>query len=350
MARQHPHHRLVVAPMMKRTFPAYRQLLRRITRHTLLVTEMINVRALHHGDRDKILPRAGDGPVSVQLGGSDPVVLGPVTRWAIEQQGYDEVDLNCGCPSDRATDADVGACLMKTPDAVARAVEAMVAAVDVPVTVKCRIGTVDEPDQITDGATADADWGDHEARVDDIEQLERFADLVTDAGAARVAVHARVAVLSGLDPSANRQVPPLRHAEVHELAQSRSDITWQCNGGVRTLADARAHLEDVDGVMVGRAAWDDPLLFAEADRLVFGDDQAPVPTAREVLTDVLPVWEAAGDGAIEYRNVESLAGLRYARPGASAWRHGLAQLRQRGGVVAADVLALWDEVADPAAA
>lgn len=343
MARQHPHHRLVVAPMMKRTFPAYRQLLRRLTRHTLLVTEMMNVRALHHGDRDRILPPATDGPVSVQLGGSDPVILGPVTRWAVEEQGYDEVDLNCGCPSDRATDADVGACLMKTPDAVARAVEAMVAAVDVPVTVKCRIGTVDEPLE---------EWHDHEAAVRDIEELERFADLVTAAGAARVAVHARVAVLSGLDPSANRQVPPLRHAEVHDLARSRSDITWQCNGGVRTLADARAHLDHVDGVMVGRAAWDDPLLFAEADRVVFGDDEAPVPSAREVMLDVLPVWEEEAEqpGAIEFRNLESLAGLRYARPGASAWRHGLAQLRQRGDVTAADVLALWDEVVSEVAA
>ena len=338
MARQHPHHRLVVAPMMKRTFPAYRQLLRRLTRHTLLVTEMVNVRALHHGDRDAILPVAQDGPVSVQLGGSDPALLGPVARWAVEERGYDEVDLNCGCPSDRATDSDVGACLMKTPDAVARAVEAMVSTVAVPVTVKCRIGTVDEPLD---------DWGDHEAAVEDIAALERFADLVTDAGAARVAVHARVAVLSGLDPRANRRVPPLRHDEVHDLAARRDDITWQCNGGVRTMGDVLGHLDHVDGVMVGRAAWDDPLLFAEADRVVFGDEDAVVADVRGVLEDVLPRWEVEGDrpGVIDLRNIEGLAGLRHGRPGAKAWRHGLSLLRQRGDVVAADVLDLWDEVA-----
>lgn len=337
MSAQHPHHRLVVAPMMKRTFPAYRQLLRRLTRHTLLVTEMISVRSLVHGAREVLLPMATDGPVSVQLGGSDPDSLAWAARWAVTERGYDEVDLNCGCPSDRATDADVGACLMRTPDAVARAVEAMASAVEVPVTVKCRIGTVDEPID---------DWGDHEAAVRDIEALEHFADLVTAAGAARVAVHARVAVLSGLDPRANRRVPPLRHDEVHDLARSRPDITWQCNGGMRTMVDVLAHLEHTDGVLVGRAAWDDPLLFADADRVVFGDDDAARPDVRDVLADVLPVWEAAGEepGAIDRRNLESLAGLRYGQPGAKQWRHGLAQLRQGGGVTTGDVLALWAEV------
>ena len=339
MGRQHPHHRLVVAPMMKRTFPAYRQLLRRLTRHTLLVTEMVNVRALVHGDREALLPVAADGPVSVQLGGSDPEALAWASKWAVQERGYDEVDLNCGCPSDRATDSDVGACLMRTPEAVARAVEAMASAVEVPVTVKCRIGTVDEPLD---------DWGDHEARVRDVEALERFADLVTCAGAARVAVHARVAVLAGLDPRANRRVPPLRHDEVHDLAAARPDITWQCNGGIRTMVDVLAHLDHTDGVMVGRAAWDDPLLFADADRVVFEDPDAPVEPAdvHDVLADVLPDWEASGEqpGAIDLRNLESLAGLRYGRRGARQWRHGLAQLRQRGAVSTADVLDLWDEV------
>jgi tRNA-dihydrouridine synthase A len=222
----------------------------------------------------------------------------------------------------------------------------MTASVDVPVTVKCRIGTVDEPLD---------DWGDHETAVEDIAMLERFADLVTDAGASRVAVHARVAVLSGLDPRANRRVPPLRHDEVHALARSRPDVTWQCNGGVRTLADVRDHLAHVDGVLVGRAAWDDPLLFADADRVVFEDGDARRPRVRDVLDDVLPRWEVEGDhpGVIDLRNVEGLAGLRHGRAGAKAWRHGLALLRQRGAVTSGDVLDLWDEVAagvaDPAA-
>lgn len=337
MTSRVPTHRLVVAPMMKRTFPAFRQLLRRLTRHTLLVTEMISVRSLVHGDREALLPIAEDGPVSVQLGGSDPASLAWAARWAVEDRGYDEVDLNCGCPSDRATDADVGACLMRTPETVARAVEAMVAAVDAPVTVKCRIGTADQPLE---------DWDDHETRVADIAGLDTFARLVTDAGAARVAVHARVAVLTGLDPRANRAVPPLRHDEVHALARSRPAVTWQCNGGVRDLDDALAHLAHVDGVMVGRAAWDDPMLFAAADRRVFGDDSRADPVARAVLEDVLPVWEATGErtGSIDLRSVESLAGLRHARPGAKAWRHGLAQLRQRGDVTAVDVLDLWRDV------
>lgn len=333
MAAAVPHHRLVVAPMMKRTFPAYRSLLRRLTRHTLLVTEMISVRSLVHGDREALLPIATDGPVSVQLGGSDPASLAAAARWSVRERGYDEVDLNCGCPSDRATDADVGACLMRDPGAVARAVEAMVAAVDVPVTVKCRIGTLDAPPD---------DWDDHEVRVRDLAGLDEFARMVTDAGADRVAVHARVAVLEGFDTRQNRSIPPLRHAEVHELARARPGVTWQCNGGVGDLDDALAHLAHVDGVLVGRAAWDDPMLFAAADRRVFGDDSRPDPTAREVLVDVLPRWEAGGGGTIELRNVEALAGMRHGRPGAKRWRAGLAALRQRGEVAADDVLSLWD--------
>jgi tRNA-dihydrouridine synthase A len=318
--------------MMKRTFPAHRQLLRRLTRHTLLVTEMVNVRALQHGDRDAVLPQAQDGPVSAQLGG---VELGPLVaaaRFAVDR-GYDEVDLNCGCPSDRATDSDVGACLMREPERVAEAVAAVVAAVEVPVTVKCRIGVVDRPVD---------DWGAHEATVRTIDDLARFVDLSTAAGAARVAVHARVAVLEGLDPRANRRVPPLRHDEVHELAATRPDVVWQCNGGVRTLDEVLDHLVHVDGVLVGRAAWDDPLLFAAADRVVFGDASRPDPGVREVLEDVLPRWEVEGDrpGAIDLRNLEGLAGLWHGRPGAKHFRHGLAELRARGDVTAGDVLAL----------
>ena len=246
------------------------------------------------------------------------------------------MDLNCGCPSDRATDSDVGACLMREPALVAESVAAVRGAVDVPVTVKCRIGVVDRVVE---------DWEAHEATVRTIDDLAAFVDAVTAAGAARVAVHARVAVLEGLDTRANRRVPPLRHDEVHDLARSRPDVTWQCNGGVRDLDDVLDHLDHVDGVLVGRAAWDDPLLFAAADRRVFGDDRRADPAVRDVLEDVLPRWEVEGDrpGAIDLRNLEGLAGLWHGRPGAKAWRHGLAGLRQRGGVSAADVLALLAE-------
>jgi len=332
-----PHHRLVVAPMMKRTFPAYRHLLRRVTRHTLLVTEMISVRALHHGERDLLLPVAEDGPVAAQLGGVDHALLVEAARFA-EAQGYAEVDINCGCPSDRATDADVGACLMREPERVAAAVAVVAAAVDVPVTVKCRIGVVDRPLE---------DWEAHEASVDDVAGLEHFAGLVTDAGAARVAVHARVAVLEGLDPRQNRQVPPLRHDDVHALARRRDDVVWQCNGGVRDLDEVLRHLEHVDGVLVGRAAWDDPMHLAEADRRVFGDTTAPVPDAADVVADGVASLAAGNGGVLDLRWVESLAGFWHGRPGARQWRHGLAQLRAGAGagVAPAEVLSLLDDVA-----
>jgi tRNA-dihydrouridine synthase A len=317
------HHRLVVAPMMKRTFPSYRHVLRRLSQHTLLATEMISVRSLLHGDRDALLPIAEDGPVSVQLGGADPSGLAWAARWAVQERGYDEVDLNCGCPSDRATDSDVGACLMKTPDAVARAVEAMTAAVDAPVTVKCRIGVVNEPLE---------DWDDHETAVRDIAALDEFATQVTSAGAARVAVHARIAVLDGFDTRQNRSIPPLRHDEVHALAASRPEVVWQCNGGVRTIDDVLAHLDHVSGVMVGRAAWDDPMQLSRADREVFGDLNAPVPTAEEVLRCALPTLADRNGGVLELRLVEGLAGLWHGRDGARAWRHGLAQLRHGRGI------------------
>ena len=337
MASIAPNHRLVVAPMMKRTFPAYRHLLRRVTRHTLLVTEMISVRALHHGERDLLLPPAEDGPVAAQLGGVDHALLVDAARFA-QAQGYAEVDINCGCPSDRATDADVGACLMREPERVAAAVAVVADAVDVPVTVKCRIGVVDRPLE---------DWEAHEASVDDVAGLEHFAALVTDAGAARVAVHARVAVLEGLDPRQNRSVPPLRHDEVHELARRRSDVVWQCNGGVRDLVDVLEHLQHVDGVLVGRAAWDDPMHLAEADRRVFGDAAAAVPSAADVIADGVASLAAGNGGVLDLRWVESLAGFWHGRPGARQWRHGLAQLRAGagGGVDPADVLALLDDVA-----
>jgi tRNA-dihydrouridine synthase A len=302
---------LAVAPMMGHTDPIMRGILRRLTRHTLLYTEMVTATAIVHGDDNALVPPAADGPVALQLGGSDATELTAAARIA-EQRGYDEVDLNVGCPSSRATGAVFGACLMRTPDVVAAALGAMRAAVSVPVTVKCRIGV------------------DHADRYDD---LVRFVDAVAPV-ADRVTVHARKAWLDGLSPRANRNTPPLRPADVHRLKRERPDVPVVVNGGVRTLDAAVAHLDHVDGVMIGRAAVDDPYLFAAADATVFGDDR-DVPSRGGLVMDTVAANSI--DGVVPPRVLDRLLGVFHGQRGARAWRRDLSALRERGGVTRADV-------------
>lgn len=247
--------------MMDRTDRWFRQLMRLISRRTWLYTEMVTANAILHGDRDRLLAYdAAEHPVALQLGGDEPDKLAQAARIGAEL-GYDEINLNVGCPSDRVQRGSFGACLMLRPERVAECVSAMQAVVDVPVTVKHRIGV-----------------DDHDA----YEDMLRFVDVVSAAGCRVFSVHARKAWLSGLSPKQNREVPPLRYGEVHRLKAERPDLVIEINGGIRSLAAVDEQLEHVNGVMIGRWAWDRPFEFSRIDRQFFGGDG--VPSREEVVS------------------------------------------------------------------
>lgn len=251
---------LSVAPMMDCTDRHFRWLMRQVSRQALLYTEMVTQHAVLHGDREHLLGFSPEErPLALQLGGDDPAMLSECARIA-EGMGYDEVNLNVGCPSDRVASGNFGACLMARPQRVAECVAAMRAAVALPVTVKHRIGIDDQ---------------------DSYEEMLAFVDAVAAAGCDRFSVHARKAVLGGLSPKENRTVPPLRYPEVHRLKRERPSLTIEINGGIRDLDAAAEQLRHVDAVMIGRAAYDDPYLFAAVDARFFAD-ATPVPGRFEV--------------------------------------------------------------------
>jgi tRNA-dihydrouridine synthase A len=228
--------------------------MRLISEHTLLYTEMVTCAAVLNGNREHLLEfDAAEHPIALQLGGDDPAALAECARIA-KAFGYDEVNLNVGCPSDRVQSGNFGACLMREPEQVAASVASMRAAVELPITVKHRIG-VDE--------------------LDRYEDMLRFVDIVAAAGCDRFSVHARKAWLTGLSPKENRTIPPLRHAEVHRLKRERPELSIEINGGIRKLDEVAEQLEHVDAVMIGRAAWDEPWLFADVDRRFFAAHRAP---------------------------------------------------------------------------
>jgi tRNA-dihydrouridine synthase A len=315
--------------MMDWTDRAFRRMMRRITRRTLLYTEMVTTGALLHGDVDRHLARGPEeSPVALQLGGDDPEALAHAARLA-EAYGYDEVNLNVGCPSDRVQRGRFGACLMAEPWVVADAVAALRDATTLPVTVKHRIG-IDDLDRYQD--------------------LLRFVDVVAEAGADRFTVHARKAWLQGLSPKQNRTVPPLRHEEVHRLAAERPDLVIETNGGIRDLDAAAAQLAHVDAVMIGRAAYEAPMTFATADRRFFGGTD-PVPSLREVVEGMRPVIEdERSRGTRMATLVRPLIGLARGVPGARGWRRTLSEgaSAPRAGpeLIDAALRALPDEVLD----
>ena len=248
-----PPHRFSVAPMMDCTDRHFRMIMRQVSRRALLYTEMVVAQALHHGRRDRLLDFDPlEHPLALQVGGDDPDLLAEAARFA-HDWGYDELNLNVGCPSPRVQQGNFGACLMADPARVARCIAAMAAAAPLPVTVKHRIGIDD---------------------LDSYEALLIFVDTVAAAGAVRFAVHARKAWLQGLDPRQNRTIPPLRYDLVRALKRDRPQLTVELNGGLETLAACHEALVGVDGVMVGRAAYHHPLRWAAVDREVFG--AAPV--------------------------------------------------------------------------
>jgi tRNA-dihydrouridine synthase A len=264
-----PDRRLSVAPMMDWTNRHDRYFLRLITRRTLLYTEMIPTGAILFGDRDRFLGHDPvEHPLALQLGGAEPAALAACARIAGDY-GFDEVNLNVGCPSGRVQQARFGACLMAEPQTVAACVEAMIAATDVPVTVKTRIG-IDERDSYTD--------------------LTAFVAAGAAAGCQSLTVHARKPWLSGLSPKQNREVPPLDYARVYRLKQDFAGLEVIINGGIGSLAQAEDHLARVDGAMIGRSAYQDPYMLAEADRRFFGDGR-PAPGRADVARALLPYAE-----------------------------------------------------------
>ena len=291
--------RLSVAPMMDRTDRHYRYFMRQITRHALLYTEMITTAALMRGHARRFLAFSEvEKPLALQLGGDDPAALARCARLA-EEWGYDEVNLNVGCPSDRVRQGRFGACLMACPEFVARGVEAMQRATSLRVTVKHRIGI--------DG-------------LERYEDMERFVSVVAGAGCDGFIVHARIAVLQGLSPKENRTVPPLRYDDVYRLKAAYPQLRIAINGGITTLDQVGEHLQAVDGVMIGRAAYDQPFLFALADPLFFGATAAP-PSRRQVLEAMLPYLERwVACGLPPHRITRHLLGLFAHQPAARAWR------------------------------
>jgi tRNA-dihydrouridine synthase A len=309
-------HRFSVAPMLDYTDRHFRVLMRQITGHSLLYTEMVVAQALHHARQEPGAERPGgrlerlvgfdacERPLALQVGGDDPALLADASRLAADW-GYDEVNLNVGCPSEKVRKGRFGACLMAEPAQVARCVAAMAAASPLPVTVKHRIGIDDR---------------------DSYAELLAFVDTLAAAGCQRFAVHARKAWLAGLDPKQNRTIPPLRHDLVHRLKAERPELTIELNGGLQTLADCLGQLERVDGVMVGRAVYDHPLRWAAVDRAIHGDSSVPESEdhramAARVVRGLIPYagrWLGRGDRLwpIARHLVKLVEGV----PGARHWR------------------------------
>ena len=291
-----------------------------LSRRALLYTEMVTAPAVVHGDRAKLLDYdAGDHPVALQLGGSEPALLAEATRIGADW-GYDEINLNVGCPSDRVQSGCFGAVLMTRPELVAQCVAAMIAASPVEVTVKCRIGVDDQtPEQV----------------------LPAFIARMRDAGVRRMTVHARKAWLQGLSPKENREIPPLDYPLVHRMKQEFPDLHLSINGGIASMDAVQAHLPLMDGVMVGRAAYHQPWdILGQADRL--WGDTPPFQTPIEAARAMRPVIARHLDGGGRlHQFTRHMLGLFHGQPGARGWRRVLSEGASRAETVA-EALAVYD--------
>lgn len=290
-----------------------RYFMRLLTPSALLYTEMITAAAIVRGRREHLLAYdPSEHPVALQLGGCDPSELASAARIG-EDFGYDEINLNCGCPSDRVQSGRFGACLMGTPELVAECVSAMRAAVRVPVTVKCRIGIEPMPDP----------------NADEYEFLHRFVTTVASAGCEIFVVHARKAILNGLSPKENREIPPLRYDVVRRLREDFPQLTLVLNGGIRSTDEVKAHLATFDGVMIGREAYSNPYLLAELHRAVV-DPNAPLPNRETVVERYVDYVQARVD---EGHRLSSLLrhvhGLYAGLPRVRSWRRFLSEQAAR---------------------
>ena len=297
-------HRLCVAPMLDWSDRYCRYFHRLISRHTRLYTEMVTTGALLHGDTARFLDFfEEEHPVALQLGGSNPVELAQCARLG-QQWGYDEINLNLGCPSDRVQSGRFGACLMAEPALVAECIAAMRESVFLPVTAKHRIG-IDE--------------------LDGYDLLARFVETLTEAGCRTFIVHARKAWLQGLSPRENREVPPLRYVSVYRLKRDFPHLEFVLNGGVLNLDQAGKHLQRVDGVMIGREAYHNPWILAEADRRLFGSTEH-LGSRHQVIERLMPLVERECARGVPLKRItRHLLGLFHGQPGAKRWRRHLSE-------------------------
>jgi tRNA-dihydrouridine synthase A len=299
-----PSHRFCIAPMMEWTDRHCRYFLRLISKHSLLYTEMITTGALLYGDAERFLKfNSAELPVAIQLGGSNPDELAHCSKLA-ETAGYSEINLNVGCPSERVQNGKIGACLMAEPELVAECVKAMISAVSIPVTVKCRIG-IDNSDSY--------------------EELAQFISMVSTAGCQCFIIHARIAVLEGLSPKQNREVPPLNYDRVFQIKAAFPHLEIVINGGITTIHDAKKLLVNVDGVMIGREAYQHPFFLAAVDRDFFGCDDTP-PKAKQILDRFLPYVEHELDQGTALKHItRHILGLFQGQPGAKKFRRYLSE-------------------------
>ena len=296
--------KLSVAPMMDWTDRHARYFLRLISQHTLLYTEMVTTGAVLHGDRDKLLAfDSAENPIALQLGGCDPRALAECTKIG-EDYGYDEINLNVGCPSDRVQSGRIGACLMAEPELVAECLAAMKEVTRLPVTVKHRIGIDDQ---------------------DSYELLHKFVEIVAGSGCDSFIVHARKAILSGLSPKQNREIPPLIYDRVYQLKKDFSHLEFIINGGVRSLSEADEHLKQVDGVMIGREAYNNPYILAEADQSIFGSGN-PQLSRSQVIENLIPYIEKHLESGGKLQHItRHILGLFHAQPNGKLWRRHLSE-------------------------
>lgn len=306
-----------IAPMLDWTDRHCRFFHRLISPHAVLFTEMITTGAIIHGDRERHLAFSPqEHPLVLQLGGSDPAALAACAGIAAEEYGYDAINLNCGCPSDRVQNGSFGACLMKDPEIVAACVAAMKDAVDIPVTVKCRIG------------------------IDDCEErpfLDRFIRTVTDAGCDEFTIHARKAWLKGLSPKENREVPPLRYDIAAEIKQKYPQLRVILNGGLSDIAQMKEQLDIFDGVMIGREAYQNPWSLSAIERYIFGDTR-PV-TRYDIIEQMIPYLEEQMARGVPLKSMtRHILGLFHDQRGGKKWRQVISQEAHLPGTQPRDLL------------
>jgi tRNA-dihydrouridine synthase A len=295
-------HRCCVAPMMEYSDRHDRFLLRLFSRNVVLYTEMVPVQALLNANHDLFLRHdSSEHPVALQLGGSDPKAMAQGAKIG-EEAGFDEININVGCPSDRVQAGRFGACLMMEPELVARCFEEMQARVDIPVTVKCRIG-VDKQDTF--------------------EHLRYFVEQLVSVGCQTFIIHARKAWLKGLSPKQNRDIPPLRYEAVYQLKNEFQDIEIVINGGIISLDEVRYHLLLTDGVMVGREAYRNPSMLMEVDRLVFGVERRDVSVWEALESYKMYIVIELNKGTPLHVMTKHILGMFHGMPGARAWRRHL---------------------------
>ncbi|MFM2667187.1 tRNA dihydrouridine(20/20a) synthase DusA [Vibrio mediterranei] len=306
----YPSSRLSVAPMLDWTDRHCRYFHRLLSSQTLLYTEMVTTGAIIHGKGDFLAYNEEEHPVALQLGGSNPADLATCAKLAAER-GYDEINLNVGCPSDRVQNGRFGACLMAEPELVAECVAAMKEVVDVPVTVKTRIGIDDQ---------------------DSYEFLTRFVSLVSEkAGCEQFTIHARKAWLSGLSPKENREIPPLDYPRAYQIKKDFPHLQIAVNGGVKTLEESLEHLKHLDGVMIGREAYQNPYILAQVDQLIFGLD-TPVKKRKQVVEEMYPYIERQlANGSYLGHISRHMIGLFQAMPGARQWRRYISENAHKKG-------------------